>query len=481
MKYSLFDLMLKVPGLGTKDEYDDSKNNRIRFTNWINIILLFVSFINLSFEHVLFTDIEDILHTGFRIAIVCGLHLVITYFGGANIIRFVMLLDIPYFLVDNLISNKGVRLGHYLLIPIIILSMSMVVYFLFEKRSERKWIFFYLAFYLLFLMFTPGILQLMGHHEVFDISLIFSSVYTWQASIFLIFIFVHCMLFVRDAQLKRFKDEVFETTTRLEKMNREKGRILRVIGHDLKNPFSAVIFATDLMENNTLSAEELNLLTKEIKVTATKGLDNLNNLLNWTKIESNLIEFKPNTINLYNLTEELLLFLQLNAKSKEIEIANRIDQHVTLKADLNMITIVLRNLVSNAIKYTYAGGKIEIGCKEFKNRTEIFVKDNGVGIPSDKSKALFCLDDDAKFGESTNGTDKEKGTGVGLILCKRFVDKHNGKIWVESEIGNGSKFIFSIPKQKTSRLVPQKNKQQRRALLFRSRNCLCRLLMRFKS
>ncbi len=176
---------------------------------------------------------------------------------------------------------------------------------------------------------------------------------------------------------------------------------------------------------------------------ANSAFNLLENLLTWSRSQSGGIEYNPQKLQIKVLLFETMFDLQSQANKKGIQIIDKIQEDETIFADSNMIATVLRNLISNAIKFTTKGNQVIISAKKQENNNfvEVSVTDTGVGIPKDKINDLFCIDKNT----STQGTDNESGTGLGLILCKEFVEKHGGKIWVESELEKGSEFKFTIP------------------------------------
>lgn len=167
----------------------------------------------------------------------------------------------------------------------------------------------------------------------------------------------------------------------------------------------------------------------------------LENLLDWARIQQSQMPFQPVSLVLKTLTNEVLEFLIEKANSKMIAIINYIPDHLIVMADKNMIRTILRNLISNALKFTSKNGKIEIKAVERENKVEISIEDTGIGIKPEDIDKIFKIG--SNF--SKRGTENEKGTGLGLLLCKEFVEEHGGEIWVESEEGKGSSFKFSIP------------------------------------
>ena len=162
--------------------------------------------------------------------------------------------------------------------------------------------------------------------------------------------------------------------------------------------------------------------------------------MEWSRSQMGTMQFKQAEINLYAMVEETFSLYNGKAIQKEITLTNSVQEGSNVYADQNMLKTILRNLVSNALKFTDRGGAVEIIDKDLEDFKEITVRDTGIGIEREDLKKLFKLDE----GFTTEGTEEEMGTGLGLILCKEFVEKNGGKIWVESKVGFGSKFIFTL-------------------------------------
>ena len=233
----------------------------------------------------------------------------------------------------------------------------------------------------------------------------------------------------------------------LKDSNNTKDKFFSIIAHDLKSPFNAILgFSNILVENHkNYDIEKRDMMINAVDKSANSAFKLLENLLTWSHSQSGKITFTPEKLHLKILLTETMYELQASANQKEIQLTETISNNEMIFADKSMITTILRNLISNAIKFTNKNGNIIISSnkQENSNFIEISVKDTGVGISKDRIDDLFRIDKDT----STQGTENETGTGLGLILCKEFVEKHGGKIWVESEIEKGSKFIFSIPKK----------------------------------
>lgn len=227
------------------------------------------------------------------------------------------------------------------------------------------------------------------------------------------------------------------------RLNASKDKFFSILAHDLKNSFSAIIGSSDLLltRSSNNDREEIDRYAKIINQSSKKALDILLNLMDWSQIQTGSTKYVPESADISSLVEEAILLLGCNAEEKSISIQNQIPQGTTIFADKVMISIVLRNLISNAIKYTHMEGIVEISSIQKESELVISVQDNGVGIPKDKIQRLFQIDGVY----STPGTKKEKGTGLGLILCKEFIEKNKGTIWVESNVDFGTVFHFSLP------------------------------------
>ena len=233
----------------------------------------------------------------------------------------------------------------------------------------------------------------------------------------------------------------------LRELNATKDKFFSIIAHDLKNPFNLLLGLSELLkdsleENGTTKQHQyIDKIYKSTKDTSKL----LENLLIWARTQKGIIDFSPTEENIHSLVDKEVKLLNQLAEKKSISLINKIPDGLTVSVDKNMFSTIIRNLISNGIKYTHHGGTIEINSQSVKENNQHFidvsVKDNGIGIPSEIQDKLFSISENI----STEGTENETGTGLGLILCKEFVQKHSGKIWVESEVGKGSKFTFTIP------------------------------------
>jgi PAS domain S-box-containing protein len=234
--------------------------------------------------------------------------------------------------------------------------------------------------------------------------------------------------------------------TELEKLNRTKDKFFSIIAHDLRNPFHAILGFSELLtkEYHSMDDQQKMGLLELINVSSEGAFNLLENLLQWARTQTDKIKYSPENIDIAELVSNTLNFLTITADKKRIALINKVDASTPVYADRNMINTVMRNLMSNAVKFTGTGGEVSISANSKGDMIEIRVKDSGVGISRENLGKLFRID----TYHSTNGTSGESGTGLGLVICKEFIEKNGGKIKVESEEKKGSTFSFTLPKGK---------------------------------
>ena len=249
---------------------------------------------------------------------------------------------------------------------------------------------------------------------------------------------------VRDVtERKKTEAEIILKNEQLIQANIEKDKFFSIIAHDLRGPFSAFLGFTKMMveDLDSFTIKELQKITLSMRNSATNLYSLLENLLEWSRIRRDTTSFEPALSLLIPIVEESLTPLREQADKKEIEIGFEISEDCKVFADKYMLGTIFRNLVANAIKFSPRGGKISVMAKQMPGSSvEMSIRDTGIGMNEKMVENLFRLD------ELTNrkGTEGEPTTGLGLIICKEFIEKHGGKIWVESEDGRGSIFYFTI-------------------------------------
>jgi signal transduction histidine kinase len=236
---------------------------------------------------------------------------------------------------------------------------------------------------------------------------------------------------------------VEQRTSKLLEIVSTNGKFLSIIAHDLRSPFSSIIGILELLKLSLkeFNKDEIEEYVNIVYNSANNTLILLDNLLEWAVSQNVEKTFNPVKINLYELLREEIESLKTVAGQKQIALSHSVEPGLNVTADLQMVKTILRNLINNAIKYTNANGEIVINACELKQFVEVTIKDNGIGISAKNQMKLFKID---SF-HSTPGTHNEKGTGLGLLLCKEFVELHGGNMRIESETGKGSRFSFTLP------------------------------------
>ncbi len=268
---------------------------------------------------------------------------------------------------------------------------------------------------------------------------------------------------IRDITVrKQQEEEVKNQNLELQKLNATKDKFFSIISHDLKNPFNSLLSYSESLDKNYQKYEEAK--RKEFIQSINDGVKQtyklLETLLLWSHSQTGRIRFNPQEADIESIALDNIQLLANSTKAKNICVKKELTPGIFVKGDIEMLNTIFRNLISNAIKFTPVGGEIRVGCKEETPGTvTCYVKDNGVGIEPKNLKKLFQIDKNF----STQGTKNEKGSGLGLILCKEFIEKHNGEIIVDSQPGNGSMFYFKMKtlqrKDKTGDGCIGKNKE----------------------
>jgi signal transduction histidine kinase len=296
-------------------------------------------------------------------------------------------------------------------------------------------------------------LEIQQKNELYKSSFMLYSVFTIAGIVFIFTIIIYYFyraktkankeLIAVNNEIKNQKNELSNLNEKLHELNNTKDKFFSIIAHDLRNPLGNFKEIANLMTSSNYEMDEAE--KKEfldlIKDSANNLYSLLENLLEWSRSQRGIMQFNPNEFDLYLLAQNNINMLKFSADSKNIRIISNIKEGTNVTVDGNMIITVIRNLVSNAIKFTPDGGNITINSSNGDKEIIISVSDSGVGIPQSLIDKLFRIDQQV----TSIGTNEETGTGLGLILCKEFVEKHGGKIWVESEVGKGSTFYFTIP------------------------------------
>ncbi len=278
------------------------------------------------------------------------------------------------------------------------------------------------------------------------------NIFTAALSILIIVFLVLVYFFIQNKRiaknLVKQKNElelkntsILEQTEKLNQLNTVKDRFFSIISHDLRNNLTTMKLYFDLISHPEYEESDNKEITKNISSSVENTIDLLENLLIWASAQIKGVPIHIQKLNIHSITQENINLLNSASSQKHIEINNEITEDVTAYGDMDMIRLVLRNLIANAIKFTSENGIIKIKSGIKNNVCQISIIDNGVGISKSSMERLF----NQHLNPTTKGTGNEKGTGLGLILCKDFIERNNGKIWVESEEGKGSTFTFELP------------------------------------
>jgi PAS domain S-box-containing protein len=249
---------------------------------------------------------------------------------------------------------------------------------------------------------------------------------------------------IRDVtKRKKAEQALIESESKFRELNATKDKLFSIIAHDLRGPFNNILSLAEMLITSVKvkEAEESEQYIGMIHTTAQNTLVLLDNLLNWAKSQTGQLEYKSDRMNVSAVVKEIITLLHSGAKAKNISLQQIEGDEIEIHTDEKMVKIILRNLISNAIKFTKPKGNIQVSVRSKDNHVEISVLDNGIGINKETCKKLFGISSTL----SSPGTANEKGSGFGLVLCKEFVDKLKGDIWVESEEGKGSAFKFTLP------------------------------------
>jgi PAS domain S-box-containing protein len=242
---------------------------------------------------------------------------------------------------------------------------------------------------------------------------------------------------------KQVEIQLQKYTENLKELNSSKDKFFSILSHDLRNPFYSINSSISLiLSDDSLTAEDKNQLLRGVLNTSEKAYSLLENVLLWSKNQMGKTEFITGKVDLTKEIQQNIELMKNAASLKNIKLNNKIEKGLFVYVDQNMLNLVLRNLIANAIKFTRENGKVEIKSKTYNNTVELCIIDNGVGIDKTYLENLFKIEQSY----TTKGTNGESGSGLGLIICKEFVEKNKGKIWAESEIGRGTEIYFTLPR-----------------------------------
>lgn len=443
---------------------------KLHFLYFALMNLFFViSYINniISYDFANTYLLEKIARIGFPLFMLIGIFFLIDY---SNLFKkkklFKLFLTILYLPAAILIikgKNANEVVNAYNAYPLVVLILGDVILFIISLlffRKERD----YRSFFI-FIVMTLNLFAGFYDGYYFAVLKIKPFILLTPNAVFLINVVIFFVLAVdhtkayhlaisNSAQLKSINEnlelliaertkKIVEYSRKLEEANATKDKFFSIIAHDLKNPFNTLIGYSEILKTEFKEFSEDDILEQLniIYDTSKNGYILLDNLLQWAQTQTDQISFHPEKIQLKKLTQSCIENIANQSQFKDIKVNNNVPEDIEFTGDENQIKTILRNLISNAVKFTSRNGLVVIKAEKNSSDILVSVRDTGVGISERDIQNLFRID--TMF--SSPGTNHERGSGLGLILCKEFVEKHSGKIWVESTPGNGSNFKFTIP------------------------------------
>ncbi|MDX1618478.1 MAG: tetratricopeptide repeat-containing sensor histidine kinase [Balneolaceae bacterium] len=251
---------------------------------------------------------------------------------------------------------------------------------------------------------------------------------------------VAVLLYRANRDKKEINRQLQQQKVELERLNDVKNKLFAIVTHDLRTPLSGLVSMLEMFRMDALTDDELKELAGHLEVNLQQNVNIIENLLAWAKNQMESISIDREKVNARELTGEMLGMHEFNARHKNIKLNNRVSSDVELKADPNLFKLILRNLISNAIKFSEPGDEVTIGAGRQREEVVIEVRDTGIGIPGEIRDKIFLAPERGR-----SGTHDEKGSGIGLSLCKEFAEKMGGSLWFDSEEGKGTSFYLSLP------------------------------------
>jgi signal transduction histidine kinase len=264
----------------------------------------------------------------------------------------------------------------------------------------------------------------------------------WLTITLLLGVIIIALIIFGYVNKRKINKQLNKLNYKLKELNATKDRFFSIVAHDLRGPFHSLLAFSDALSNDIdeLSTEEIKSFNTDINKSLKKQFALLNNLLDWARLQNENYKLKFEDVDLYDIINEIMDTLSFTAEQKEIKLINDVSKNIIVNADKNMLQLVLRNLISNSIKFSNVQGIIKVTSLYKEGHVEIKVSDKGVGIPSEDLDKIFRID----VHYTTQGTFNEKGTGLGLILCKEIIEKHGGEISISSELGKGTDISFTL-------------------------------------
>lgn len=428
----------ELSDLGIAKEIPFAEKVRIRLSNQITMVTSMLGFIYFLIDFIFIPNLQDvpmlwvnIFHGSISLYWIPVL--ILNFKGYHQLARILIIV-----LATALIGMVGLTVGQPFQVEFYFFIIAAYVFVLINDWKSIIIIFFIQV--LGYLLVVNNILE---HNPALSLSFVGISIRVVIAFVVLFFI-----VFFLQKETERYQEEIevksselSEDRDRMEKLNFTKDKIFSIISHDLRSPIASLQGLLVLIQNDHLSKEDFNKATSGLEKKVQQLSNSLDELLTWSKAQLHGINPKPETIALKPLIQEVTAISKLAARNKKIIITTNMPGEWDVYCDPNMLKSVITNLTTNAIKFTQEGGAVSIFCKKDKGRVFINIEDTGIGIPPENIEKI--LNPTVHF--STNGTNNEKGTGLGLVMCSEFVAKNNGKLTIKSKPQKGSLFTISLP------------------------------------
>lgn len=367
------------------------------------------------------------------IAIIFIISFITNYLGKTSLTEYIVTITTTIWIIYMCVAfGSGLGIQNYIII-------ALVAWSIFSPKTMITITLILLAASLsLYQYYVP---------PIFPLPKAAGFIYAMNVITPLTMIAVVCRNFLKDTIKSRTTIE--QQKEELEESNKFKDRVFSIIGHDMRSPFNSAKGLVELLDSNILTEEERKTVLQELKTGIDVSLQTLDNILGWASqsyygaVMHN--KTKTEILDMHTLAEKNILLYNHPAAQKNVTFVNKIATGTTVAADAEQIAFVLRNLTSNALKFSHSGQKITYTATDTGEQVIISVKDEGVGMTPEMLTSLFHIN--TRF--SKEGTTKEKGSGLGLIFCKEFIENNIGKLWIESEPGKGTAVFFSLPKKTT--------------------------------
>ncbi|MFY0627598.1 MAG: HAMP domain-containing histidine kinase [Reichenbachiella sp.] len=446
-------MLKKITQLGYLYAKSEEDKRAYYFSNMINLFVIAIFFVILLADLInLASGVGDINYFAANILleISCLINLFLNAKGKIHVSRIILLIAIFLLLYVLTPILNPIRSEAYFWYPYAPTATSLVVYFLFLKEKEQRFVVFIVLINFIIVLFADILLDYLTISDLPIKKIMMEDYLSYKLNPAMMFIFVNMMMFYAFQRSRKYEESLQLAQEELTKKNKalisssaDKDKFNSIIAHDLRGPFGSLNTMTQLMkdEPTILDPSNREKFVTMLNESTTQVNKLLENLLEWSQVQTGGLLFSPENTNLETLIKEAVSMFEGIASEKEIILTEHYENVQEAVLDIHMIRSILRNLISNAIKFTPTKGHVDIHAEKEEGNITITVSDSGQGMSNERKEKLFKLDE--KY--STPGTSNEKGSGLGLLIVKEFIDKHGGMIHVESELSNGSSFSVQIP------------------------------------